>query len=154
MSSFESNRQYLRELLIYFFNLKKTAAEAHQLLVERYDEAALSERCIIESRFVPNATRTIRWKIIRMKRKVPFFHNKCPIFDKKNGGNLFVHLICLFIEIFFYIHKYLGPDKPSLLSSIQFPQVSNRYLITFGNATGEKNYPYPYYFTFCPRLFE
>ena len=31
-------------LLIYFFNLKKFAAEAHQLLVETYVEAALSER--------------------------------------------------------------------------------------------------------------
>ena len=31
-------------LLIYFFNLKKSAVEAHQLLVDTYDEAALSER--------------------------------------------------------------------------------------------------------------
>ena len=38
---------------------------------------------IIESRFVPNARRTIRWTIIGIKYKVPFFHNKCPIFDKK-----------------------------------------------------------------------
>ena len=36
MSSFESNKRHLRELLIYFFNLKKSA--------ETYDEAALSER--------------------------------------------------------------------------------------------------------------
>ena len=28
----------------YFFNLKKSAAEAHRLLVETYGEAALSER--------------------------------------------------------------------------------------------------------------
>ena len=34
----------MRELLIYFFNLKKSAAEAHRLLVEAYDDAALSER--------------------------------------------------------------------------------------------------------------
>jgi len=33
----------LRELLIYFFNLKKSAAEAHRLLVEAYG-AVLSER--------------------------------------------------------------------------------------------------------------
>ena len=32
------------ELLIYFFNLKKSAAEAHRLLVEAYGDAALSER--------------------------------------------------------------------------------------------------------------
>ena len=30
--------------MIYFFNLKKSAAEAHRLLVETYGEAALSER--------------------------------------------------------------------------------------------------------------
>ena len=44
MSSFESNKRHLRELLIYFFNLKKTAAEAHRLLVETNGEATLSER--------------------------------------------------------------------------------------------------------------
>ncbi|GBP20713.1 Mariner Mos1 transposase [Eumeta japonica] len=32
------------EILIYFFNLKKSVAEAHRLLVEAYNEAALSER--------------------------------------------------------------------------------------------------------------
>ena len=44
MLSFERNKRHLRELLIYFFNLKKSAAEAHRLLVETYGEAALSER--------------------------------------------------------------------------------------------------------------
>ena len=44
MSSFEPTKRHLRELLIYFFNLKKFAAEAHRLLVEAYGEAALSER--------------------------------------------------------------------------------------------------------------
>ncbi|EGI63187.1 Mariner Mos1 transposase [Acromyrmex echinatior] len=45
MPSFElSNKRHLRELLIYFFNLKKSTAEAHRLLVEAYGEAALSER--------------------------------------------------------------------------------------------------------------
>ena len=44
MSSFEPNKRDLRELLIYFLNLKKSAAEAHRLLVETYGEAALSER--------------------------------------------------------------------------------------------------------------
>ena len=44
MSSFKPNKRHLRELLIYFFNLKKSAAEAHQLLIETYGEAALSER--------------------------------------------------------------------------------------------------------------
>ena len=44
MLSFELNERYLRELLIHFFNWKKSAAEAHQLLVETYGEAALSAR--------------------------------------------------------------------------------------------------------------
>ena len=44
MSSFEPNKRHLRELLIYFFNLKKSAAETHRLLVEAYGDAALSER--------------------------------------------------------------------------------------------------------------
>ena len=44
MSSFKPNKRDLRELLIYLFNLKKSAAEAHRLLIERYGEAALSER--------------------------------------------------------------------------------------------------------------
>ena len=44
MSSFEPNKRHLRELLIYFFNLKKSAAEAHRLLVEAYGNAVLSER--------------------------------------------------------------------------------------------------------------
>ena len=44
MSSYEPNKRHLRELLIYFFNLKKSAAETHRLLVETYGEAAQSER--------------------------------------------------------------------------------------------------------------
>ncbi|EGI61436.1 Mariner Mos1 transposase [Acromyrmex echinatior] len=44
MPSFKPNKRHLRELLIYFFNLKKSAAEAHRLLVKAYGEAALSER--------------------------------------------------------------------------------------------------------------
>ena len=43
-SSFAPNKRHLRALLIYFFNLKKSAAEAHRLLLEKYGEAALSER--------------------------------------------------------------------------------------------------------------
>ena len=44
MSSFEPNKRHLRELLIYFFNLKKFAIEAYRLLVEAYGDAVLSER--------------------------------------------------------------------------------------------------------------
>ena len=43
MSSF-----HLRELLIYFINLNKSAAETHRNLVETYDEAALSEKICCE----------------------------------------------------------------------------------------------------------
>ena len=43
-ASFESNKHHLRELLIYLFNLKKSVAVAHRLLVETYGEAALCER--------------------------------------------------------------------------------------------------------------
>ena len=35
---FEPNKHHLQELLIYFFNLKKSAAEAHRLLVEAYGD--------------------------------------------------------------------------------------------------------------------
>ena len=48
MSSFEPNKRNLRELLIYFFNLKKSVAVAHWLLVEICGEAALSERSFRE----------------------------------------------------------------------------------------------------------
>ena len=44
MSSFEPYKRHLRELLIYFLNLQKSAAEVHRLLVETYSEAASSER--------------------------------------------------------------------------------------------------------------
>ncbi|CAH2108047.1 unnamed protein product [Euphydryas editha] len=44
MSKFEPTKCHMRELLIYFYNLKKSAAEAHRLLVEAYNEDALSER--------------------------------------------------------------------------------------------------------------
>ena len=44
MSSFEPNKYYLRKLLISFFNLKKSAAKAHRLLLGTYGASALSER--------------------------------------------------------------------------------------------------------------
>ena len=56
MSSFESNKRHLWKLLIYFFNLKKSAAEAHRLLVEAYGDAALSERSLIISGFKSSRT--------------------------------------------------------------------------------------------------
>ena len=42
---FQPNKRHLRDFLIYFFNLKKSAAEAYRLLVEKYyGEDALSGR--------------------------------------------------------------------------------------------------------------
>lgn len=37
MSTFELKKRYLRELLIYSFNLKKSVAESQELLVEAYN---------------------------------------------------------------------------------------------------------------------
>ncbi|KFM73972.1 Mariner Mos1 transposase, partial [Stegodyphus mimosarum] len=45
MSSFKSNGCHLQDLLIYFFNLKKSAAEAHRLLVESYGGSTLTHKC-------------------------------------------------------------------------------------------------------------
>ena len=44
MSVYEPNSRHLREVLIYFFNIKKSAAEAHRMLSEAYGEALMSER--------------------------------------------------------------------------------------------------------------
>lgn len=44
MSSFVLNKQHLREVLIFFFNWKKSAAEAHRSLVEVYGESAPSDK--------------------------------------------------------------------------------------------------------------
>ena len=44
MSVYESNSRHLREVLIFCFNMKKSAAEAHRMLSNTYDEAAINER--------------------------------------------------------------------------------------------------------------
>ena len=57
--------------------------------------------------------------------------------------SVFLPQICLFIEKkIVYIYNYLRLGKISLLIFIQCRQVSNRYLISSGNATVDKNYPY------------
>ncbi|EFN79452.1 Histone-lysine N-methyltransferase SETMAR, partial [Harpegnathos saltator] len=38
------NSRHLREVLIFCFNMKKSAAEAHRMLSNTYGEAAVSER--------------------------------------------------------------------------------------------------------------
>ena len=44
MSVFNPNSRHLREVLIFCFHSKKTAAEAHQMLSSTYAEAAFSKR--------------------------------------------------------------------------------------------------------------
>jgi len=44
MSVYEPNSRHLREVLIFCFNMKKSAAEAYQMLSNTYGEAAISER--------------------------------------------------------------------------------------------------------------
>ena len=44
MSVYEPNSRHLREILIFCFNTKKSAAEAHRMLSNTYGEAAISER--------------------------------------------------------------------------------------------------------------
>ena len=44
MSNFVPEKVFLRGVLLHYFNMKKTAAENHRILVEVYGEHALSER--------------------------------------------------------------------------------------------------------------
>ena len=43
MSNFVPSNMHLREVLLHYLILKKTAAESHRLLVEAYSDHALSE---------------------------------------------------------------------------------------------------------------
>ena len=43
MSDYEPNSRHLREVLIFCFNMKKSAVEAHRMLSNTYGEAAISE---------------------------------------------------------------------------------------------------------------
>ena len=44
MSNFVPEKVFLRGGLLHYFNMKKTAAESHRILVEVYAEHALAER--------------------------------------------------------------------------------------------------------------
>ncbi|GFW28729.1 mariner Mos1 transposase [Trichonephila clavipes] len=44
MSAYEPNSRHFREVLIFCFNMKKSAAEAHRMLSNTYGKAAISER--------------------------------------------------------------------------------------------------------------
>jgi len=54
MSVYEPNSR-LREVLIFCFNMKKSAAEVHRMLSNTYGEAAISERMCREF----NVSRTV-----------------------------------------------------------------------------------------------
>jgi len=43
MSSFLLKKNHMREALLFYINLKKSAAESHRMLVEAYGDNALSE---------------------------------------------------------------------------------------------------------------
>ena len=43
MSRFLLKKKHMREALLFCFNLKKSAAESHRILVEAYGDNALSE---------------------------------------------------------------------------------------------------------------
>ncbi|GFX00588.1 uncharacterized protein TNCV_2235951 [Trichonephila clavipes] len=44
MSTYEPKYRHLREVLIFCFNMKKSAAGAHRMLSNTYGEASISER--------------------------------------------------------------------------------------------------------------
>lgn len=44
MSIFVPEKVFLRGVLLHYFNMKKTAAESHRILVDVYGEHALAER--------------------------------------------------------------------------------------------------------------
>jgi len=44
ISNFVLTKQYLREVLIFCFNWKKSAAEAYRMLVEIYYDTALTDK--------------------------------------------------------------------------------------------------------------
>ena len=43
MSSFFPEEEHMREALLFCFNLKKSAAKSHRILVEAYGDSALSK---------------------------------------------------------------------------------------------------------------
>ena len=44
MSNFVPEKVFLRGVFLHHFNMKKTAAESHRILVQVYGEHALAER--------------------------------------------------------------------------------------------------------------
>ena len=48
MSNFVPEKVFLRGVLLHYFNMKKTVAESHRILVEVYGEHALSKRTCLK----------------------------------------------------------------------------------------------------------
>jgi len=48
MSVYEPNSRHLREILIFCFNMKKSAAETHRMFSNTYGKATISERTCCE----------------------------------------------------------------------------------------------------------
>ena len=44
MTNFVPEKVFLWEVLLHYFNMKKTAAESHRILVEVYGEHAIADR--------------------------------------------------------------------------------------------------------------
>jgi len=44
MSKFKPKKHHFREVPIFCFHLKKTAAEAHRMLIKAYDESAPTDK--------------------------------------------------------------------------------------------------------------
>lgn len=44
MSEFKPNSRHLREVLLFYFNMKKCAAEAHRIISDTYGKTAISDR--------------------------------------------------------------------------------------------------------------
>jgi len=56
MSSFLLKKKDMRETLLFCFNLKKSAAESHRMLVEAYSDKALQRKQRAEIGFAGSMT--------------------------------------------------------------------------------------------------
>ncbi|GFX16749.1 uncharacterized protein TNCV_4187241 [Trichonephila clavipes] len=61
MSAYEPNSRHLREVLIFCFNIKKSADEAHRMLSNTYGEDAISERTVKNGDFDVKDQHGIWW---------------------------------------------------------------------------------------------
>ena len=104
MSDFVPNTRHLRDVLIFFFHLKKTAAEAHRELQKVYGDAALIETTcrnwfrrfkdadvIYYELLKPNETITgerYRMQLMRLSRALP---EKRPEYELRHEKVILQH---------------------------------------------------------------